>query len=68
MKILTSQDEPQKELWKILRSQQEGYFVVMQKTKAVILQEIARGIQKLEMSDPLRRDIEKVFNKLENGR
>ena len=68
MKILTSQDEPQKELWKILKSQQEGYFVVMQKTKAVILQEIARGIQKLEMSDPLRRDIEKVFNKLENGR
>ena len=68
MKILTSQDEPQKELWKILRSQQEGYFVVMQKTKAVILQEIARGIQKLEMSDPLRRDIEKVFNKIENGR
>lgn len=66
MKILTSQDEPQKELWKILKSQQEGYFVVMQKTKAVILQEIARGIQKLEMSDPLRRDIEKVFNKLEN--
>ena len=35
--------------------------------RGAVFIEIAKGIQKLEMSDPLRRDIERVFNKLENA-